>query len=165
MSQKQDLTCLSGATCTDLQQYVSAVVKRHHDGSNTDVVWNPGEAQKSQRGCMMNHLLFEVLLSHRWQEHVCEVQTTLNPHRKPRSDVAHAFKHTHLPFHVRGQTEEQGDVEAQLHYVIPVLRRQHGLHKGIENRNVISSDVARNCCRGIKVATCLGKPAQTSFRL
>lgn len=97
---------------------------------------------------MMNDLLFEVLLSHRRQEGVREVQTTPNPHRTPRSDVAPAFKHAHLPFHVRGQTEEQGDVEAQLHDVIPVLRRQHGLHKDMGSRNGISGDVARNCCRG-----------------
>lgn len=69
---RRDVLCLFGVTCTDLQQYVRAVMDRHHNGSNTDVVRNPGEAQKSQRGRMMNHLLFEVLLSHRRQVNVCE---------------------------------------------------------------------------------------------
>lgn len=45
----------------DLQQYVGTVMNRHYESSNADVVWNPREAQQSQRGCVMNHLFLKVL--------------------------------------------------------------------------------------------------------
>lgn len=151
---RRDVLWLFGVTCTDLQQYVRAVMDRHHNGSNTDVVWNPGEAQKNQRGHMMNHLLFEVLLSHRRQVKMCVRHKPSYNTVHTRSDFADVFKHTHLPFHIKGQAEEQGDIEAQLHYVIPVLRRQHGLHKHIENRHFsyfpMQTQTGLNCCRGIK---------------
>lgn len=46
---------------TNLEQNVGGVMNRHHKGSYADVVWNPGETQKSHCGDVMNHLLFEVL--------------------------------------------------------------------------------------------------------
>lgn len=35
---------------------------------------------------------------------------------------------THLPFHIKSEAEEQRIVEARFNDIIPVLRRQHGLH-------------------------------------
>lgn len=36
---------------------------------------------------------------------------------------------THLSLHIKREAEEQRKVEAQFQDVIPVLRRQHGLHE------------------------------------
>lgn len=42
---------------------------------------------------------------------------------------------THLPLDIEGEAEEQRDIEAQFHDVVPVLRWKHGLHKHIKKEH------------------------------
>lgn len=72
-SQKKSIWFINGDTVSacacarvegkgaDLKQYVWTVVNCHYESSNTDVIWNPREAQQGQRGCVMDHLFFKVL--------------------------------------------------------------------------------------------------------
>lgn len=103
----------------------------HNNGSNADVIGNPRETQENQSGCMMNHLLFEVL-------HTCKCQVNAYTHRLPvffadfhkKAGIGLVFKtNTHLSLHIKREAEEQRKVEAQFQDVIPVLRRQHGLRE------------------------------------
>lgn len=102
----------------DLQQDVRTVVNCHDEGSNADVIWNPREAQQGERGCVMDHLFLKVLQASPSSQFYKDKLLFL---------YSEIRQQTHLPLHVKRQAEEQGNVEAHLQRVVPVLRWQHGL--------------------------------------